>query len=202
MKKKQDYGQLMIFMAIAVGLPRWAGAMMGADGIELTGWLADTFKIAYGISGLGMAVLEVLAIGYIFAGMRSQPMFQDRKPNLKFWGSAIFGFLILALIPAILTPFMFAQIGEQSLLVSLNELGITWIWLLAVVLAPLFIIGGVAFAREGIMEFEIEELKESKKERALRLRRENAQRKRDNTKSQENVPPLFGTDRIDHNWED
>lgn len=202
MKKKQDYGQLMIFMAIAVGLPRWAGAMMGADGIELTGWLADVFKIAYGVSGLGMAVLEVLAIGYIFASIRSQPMFQNRKPNLKFWGSAIFGFLILALIPAILTPFMFAQIGEQSLLASLDELGITWAWLLSVVLAPLLIIGGVAFAREGLMEFDVEEPEESKRERALRLRRENAQRNRDAKKSQEISPPSSGADRIDHNWED
>jgi len=186
MKTNQDYGQLMIFMAIAVGLPRWAGAMMSADGIEIVGWLADVFKIANGLSGLGMAVLEVLSIGYIFAGVRSQSAFVNRRPNVKFWGSVFFGILILALIPVILTPFMLSQLRNSELVGVLTEFNVEWQWILSVVVAPLLIIGGVAFAREGLMEIEVPE---DKRERGLRLRRENAQRKRDAVKVEKGEKP-------------
>lgn len=155
MKKRADYGQIMIIMAIAVSLPRWAGAMMTADGIDIgQGWLADTFTIANGLSGLGMAVLEVLAVGYIFSSLRDQTAFEKWRPNLKFWGSAIFGLLILALIPFILTPFMLSHLRAEELTVTLAGLNLELGWLLAVVVAPLLIVGGVAFSRAGIMEIE------------------------------------------------
>ena len=178
---KQDYGQLLIFMAIIVGMPRWIGAMMGADGVFITGWLDDMFKLLYGISGLGMAVLEVLSIGYIFAGLRGQPAFNGKIPNVKFWGAGLFGILILALIPLILVPFMLAQLNGQELGNALQEMQIQWQWITAVVLAPLIIIGGVAFTRSGIMDLEVPE---TKKERSLRLRRKREQRKRDEKKTE------------------
>lgn len=155
MKKKPDYGQIMIFMAIAVGLPRWAGAMMTADGIDISvGWLSDVFTIANGLSGFGMAVLEVLAVGYIFASLREQTAFEGWRPNPKFWGSAVFGIAILALIPFILTPFMLSHLRAEELTITLAGLNLELGWLLAVVVAPLLIVGGVAFARAGIMEIE------------------------------------------------
>lgn len=193
MKKKQDYGSLIIFMAIAVGLPRWAGAMMAADGIQIIGWLSDVFKMAYGISGLGMAVLEVISIGYIFESIRSTNAFNGKIPNLKFWGSVVFGLIILALIPLILTPYMSAQINQQALTVVLADMGLSLTWLVAVVIAPLVIIGGVSFARAGLMDI-VDNESESKRERGLRLRRENAQRKRDTKKAEQEPKPTVITD--------
>ncbi|KKK60430.1 hypothetical protein LCGC14_3024430, partial [marine sediment metagenome] len=181
---KQDYGQLLIFMAIIVGMPRWIGAMMGADGVFITGWLDDMFKILYGISGLGMSVLEVLAIGYIFAGLRGQPAFNGRIPNVKFWGAGFFGILVIVLIPLILVPFMLAQLNGQELGNALQEMQIQWQWILAVVLAPLIIIGGVAFTRSGIMDLEVPE---NTRERSLRKRREREQRQRDEKKAAKEV---------------
>ena len=45
-------------MAIAVGLPRWTGAMMGADGIDPVGLLDDIFKVAYVIT---IRIIEYVA---------------------------------------------------------------------------------------------------------------------------------------------
>lgn len=186
-KSKQDYGQLLIFMAIIVGMPRWIGAMMGADGVLITGWIDDMFKLLYGVSGFGMAVLEVLSIGYIFAGLRGQPAFNGKIPNVKFWGAGIFGILVLLLIPLILVPYMVAQLNGQVLGTALQEMNIQWQWITAVVLAPLIIIGGVAFTRSGIMDMEVPE---SKKERSLRIRREREQRKRDVVKAEKGASKI------------
>lgn len=177
---QSTYGQLLIFMAILVGIPRWGGAMFAADNVGIFGWLADMFTLLYGVSGFGMAVLEVLSIGYVFAGLREQPTFNGRIPNLKFWIILLFAVLILGLIPLILVPFMIAQMLEQPLVEFLQEINFVYYWVSAVVIAPLVIIGGVFFAREGLMDAEVPE---TKTERTKRLRnardRENYANKKD-----------------------
>lgn len=180
---QNTYGQLLILMAILVGIPRWGGAMFAADNIGIFGWLADMFTLLYGVSGFGMAVLEVLSIGYVFGGLREQAPFVNGRPNSKYWIILFFAILILGLIPLILVPFMVAQILDQDVSVFLQDINFIWQWITAVVIAPLIIIGGVFFAREGLMDAEVPE---TKAERAKLKRNARDRDNRAKKKAEEN----------------
>lgn len=179
---QSTYGQLLILMAILVGIPRWGGAMFAADNIGIFGWLADMFTLLYGVSGFGMAVLEVLSIGYVFGGLREQAPFVNGWPNSKYWIILFFAILILGLIPLILVPFMVAQILDQTVSVFLQDIDFIWQWITAVVVAPLIIIGGVFFAREGLMDAEVPE---TATERTKRKRNERDRMNRAKKKAEE-----------------
>lgn len=156
----KDYGQLIIWMAVGVGIPRWTGAMFAADGIRFTEQsegilhaLYILFITLYGLSGLGMAILEVLAIGYVFDALRVMKprTAKSNKINTRWWGSLLFAAALLILMPVILGPHMLAQLTGVDIITFLETRVMQGAWILSVILVPMVIIGGVSFARAGLV---------------------------------------------------
>jgi len=156
---KRDYGQVLIAMAVGVGLPRWAGAMLAADGIRIFEGATGPFVVVYwllvflyGLSSMGMAMLEVLAIGYVFDALRKlQPTKLNGQMNIRWWGSLIFGIMLLIMMPVILAPNMLAQLNGKDIVSYLADNKYQIAWVVTVILAPMVIIGGVSFARDGMV---------------------------------------------------
>jgi len=155
----KDYGQLIIWMAVGVGIPRWAGAMFAADGIRFTAQssglmygLYVLFVSMYGLSGFAMAILEVLAIGYVFDALRvMKPKTPKGRINIRWWGSLGFAIGLLFLMPIILAPHMLAQLTGVDIITFLQTRELQSIWIISVILVPMVIIGGVSFARAGLV---------------------------------------------------
>lgn len=152
---KRDYGNALLIAAIAVGAPRWAGAMLAADIGEVTGNVSTLLNGLNIISGLAMGPLEVLAMAYMFDGLRKQrPTYSQRgrtKINWKWWGVLFFALGSLALTPAILAPFIVSRMNNVGMVGVLTAATWQFLWSIVLTLAPIFVVGGVAFARTGLV---------------------------------------------------
>lgn len=149
---KKDYGNVLLWAAVAVGAPRWAGAMLSADIGELTAGLSKFLNYLNVGSGLAMGVLEVLAVMYMFDGLRRQkPTTRIRNKtriNIKWWGVLFFACGILALTPAIIAPYIMARMNSINMIGVLSTWVMQLIWSVLVAASPVFIVGGVAFATQ------------------------------------------------------
>lgn len=152
---KKDYGNTLLIAAIAVGAPRWAGAMLAADVGTVTGALTDLLHIFNVISGLAMGPLEVLAVAYMLDALRqNRPTIIARgktKLNWRWIGTLIFVIGLLVLTPLILSPFIVSRMNSAGMVDVLVASWSQFLWSIAVTLAPVFIVGGVAFARVGLV---------------------------------------------------
>ena len=152
---KKDYGNALLIAAIAVGAPRWAGAMLAADIGEVTGGVSTLLNGLNIISGLAMGPLEVLAMAYMFDSLRKhRPTSAHRgrrRINWKWWGVLLFAIGSLALTPTILAPFIVSRMNDVGMVGVLTITTSQLLWSIAVTLAPLFVVGGVAFARAGLV---------------------------------------------------
>jgi len=148
-KEKRDWtGDILLLAAVGVGAPRWAGAMLAADVGVIDAKLSNALHVLNLISGMAMGVLEAVAIYYMLGALRgTKPKTTKGKVNWRWWGIVVFSLGSLALTPFILAPYIqarmqnFGMTGVLSTAETLNR------WSIAVTLAPVFIVGGVAFAR-------------------------------------------------------
>lgn len=144
-------GNILLWSAIAVGAPRWAGAMLAADVGSISPGLSQLLHVLNTISGLAMGPLEVLAMAFMLDSLRKQkPTYRD-KVNFRWWGVLGFSVGLLALTPAILAPYIVSRINSTGISGVVTTTGWQFAWSIAVTLAPVFIVGGVAFAQAGII---------------------------------------------------
>lgn len=154
MKRKQhDYGQLLIWSAVAVSMPRWAGAFIAADAATIPPAVDQALHYMNLASGFGMALLEVMGAAYLLdAWGRMKP---KRTHNAKTYDHRwviLSGFVLglFLLMPLILAPYIVARMTA----VTVADIGGGWfhaVWSVAVVLSPVFIVGGAAVARDGLV---------------------------------------------------
>jgi len=156
---KKDYGNALLISAIAVGAPRWAGAMLSADVGEVTGLVSNILNVMNVLSGLAMGPLEVFAAAYMLDALRKQkPTTRAKtksgyrtKINFKWWGVLFFSVGLLILTPAILAPFIMSRMNNTGMVGVLPDSLLQLAWSTFVTIAPLFLVGGVAFAHAGLV---------------------------------------------------
>jgi MFS family permease len=152
-KNKHDYSALIIWAALLVTVARYVGAFLASDLGEVHGWVSEGLTILMGVSGLGMGVLDVLGLAYVFDGWRKVlPKAGDH------WSSrfkVLTGFVASLFVAGvcILVPFTVSRISSQSMAAALGGQGSVgvWFWSLAVNLAPYLLIGGVTFSQAGFV---------------------------------------------------
>jgi len=153
---KRDYGNILLWSAVLVGAPRWAGAMLSADVGTVTGGIAQFLNVLNVISGLAMGLLEVLVMAYMLDSLRkNRPTTMSRgkkRINWKWWGVLLFSLGLLILTPAILAPYIVSRMNEGGIVGILPAIPVQLLWSVGVTLAPLFVVGGVAFARAGLVQ--------------------------------------------------
>lgn len=148
--KGRDYSQLLIFAALLVTLPRFAGAFIAADMTTIPGWVSAGLSIGMGVSGLGMGLLDVLGVAYVFDGWR-KAMPKNNQP-WPYRYKILTGFVVLLFVSGIgiLAPFTVARINGATMALTLGAIG-EWLWAVAVIASPYLLIGGIITGQSGIV---------------------------------------------------
>ena len=134
--------------AVLTAAPRWAGALMAADGVPVPPeWLA-AWRWAALILSVGMAAAEGLAISYVFNAWRNQG---DKRSRLLLW----LAILMLVDFGLILAPYIIANVSGATLAGVLqsgpNGLAgswLLWLWSGAVAASTGLVVGSVGYAQK------------------------------------------------------
>jgi hypothetical protein len=158
-RRGMDLGQVLLWSAVLVEAPRWAGAMLAADLKDVNGVLSSALNTGNTISGVAMGLVNVVATAYMLDALRRErPVITVHrkagnfdKANWRFYGMLIFVIGLLVLTPFVLAPFMVSRMTGLALETVLGTAMWQFIWSTTVVLAPIFVIGGVSFAQPGLV---------------------------------------------------
>ena len=152
-RQAYDYGQVLMWAAVLVSMPRWAGAFIAADVSDIPPIVDQVLHYMNLASGFGMALLEVVGAAYLLdAWGRMKP---KRTHNAKSYDhrwvvlTCFVGGLFL-LMPLILAPYVVSRMITKAI----ADIGgglFHFAWSVAVVMSPIFIVGGVAVARDGLV---------------------------------------------------
>ena len=131
---------LIKIAAVVTAVPRWAGALMAADGVAVPAdWLSLWRYMAFFMS-LAMAAVEGFAISFVFNRWRNQT---DKRANLLLW----LAIAMLVDFAVILTPYIVANVTEQSLAQVLGASWLLWLWSGAVAASTGLVVGSVGYAQ-------------------------------------------------------
>lgn len=154
-----NLGRLLLWAAVIVSAPRWAGAMLAADVNHIQSGLSAFLNGANTVSGFGMGVLEVVATAYLLDALRGQrPTITVHrkegnfdKPNWRFYGILAFAIGLLAMTPLVLAPYLVSRMAGEDIATVLTTRTWQYVWAITVVVVPVFVVGGVAFAQQGLV---------------------------------------------------
>jgi hypothetical protein len=170
-RRGMDLGRVLLWSAVIVEAPRWAGAMLAADLRDVSGWLSSALNTGNTLSGIAMGVVNVVATAYLLDALRRErpvvTVYRHRprdsrrgvgdarltlaRPNWRFYGILVFVVGLLGITPFVLAPFMVSRMTGDPLAVVLRTGLEQYAWAVTVVLAPIFVIGGVSFAQPGLV---------------------------------------------------
>lgn len=159
-KAGMDLGKALLWSAVLVEAPRWAGAMLAADVSTVPAALSVTLNVLNTISGVFMGVVIVVATAYLLDALRTtHPTVTVRRknetidrPNFRFYGLVFFSLGLLALTPFVLGPYIVSRMKGETIAAVLTLTFWQFSWSVAVVVAPAFVVGGVAFAQPGLVK--------------------------------------------------
>lgn len=165
---KINYGKVLMWSAIIVSMPRWAGAFISADVSDIPNWVNEALHYGNLLAGFGMGFLEVLAAAYMldaWGKMKPKASWNAKSYDHKWKILTSFIVGLFILMPLILAPYIVSRMTAVTIGEALNHSFIQYIWSIAVVLSPAFIVGGVSVANGELVENETEKkpVKEPKK---------------------------------------
>lgn len=192
---KINYGKVLMWAAIIVSMPRWAGAFISADVSDIPYWVNEALHYGNLIAGFGMGFLEVLAAAYMldaWGKLKPKSSWNAKGYNHK-W-KVLTGFIIglFVLMPLILAPYIVGRMTAVSIGDALTYKPIQYIWSIAVVLSPAFIVGGVSVANGGLVE---NETKDNHKKKPAATKRKHSRKEKVQPVSLE-VGNLSGTKKL------
>jgi len=126
--------------AIITAVPRWAGALMAADGVPVPAAWLDIWQVGAFFMSLAMAAVEGFAISYVFNSWRNQ---QDKKSSLLLWLAIV----MLVDFAVILTPYIVANVSDGELAGVLGPGWLLWMWSAAVAASTGLVVGSVGYAQ-------------------------------------------------------
>jgi len=137
---KDREADIIKIAAVLTAAPRWAGALMAADGVPVPPeWMVAWRIGAFGLS-LGMAAVEGFAISFVFNAWRNQ---RDKKSDLLLWLAII----MLVDFGLILAPYIVANVSGQTIAGVLAETWLLWLWSAAVAASTGLVVGSVGYAQ-------------------------------------------------------
>ena len=156
---KINYGKVLMWSAIIVSMPRWAGAFISADVSDIPNWVNEALHYGNLLAGFGMGFLEVLAAAYMLdAWGKMKPKASWNAKSYDHKWKILTGFIIglFVLMPLILAPYIVSRMTAVTIGEALQYSFVQYIWSIAVVLSPAFIVGGVSVANGELVENETE----------------------------------------------
>jgi hypothetical protein len=126
--------------AIVTAVPRWAGALMAADGVPVPAAWLDIWQVGAFFMSLAMAAVEGFAISYVFNSWRNQ---QDKRSSLLLWLAIV----MLVDFAVILTPYIVGNVSDGELAGVLGPGWLLWMWSAAVAASTGLVVGSVGYAQ-------------------------------------------------------
>lgn len=154
---KLNYGKILMWSAILVSMPRWAGAFISADVSQIPHWVNEVLHYANLLAGFGMGFLEVLAAAYMLdAWGKLKPKASWNAKSYDHKWKVLTGFIVglFILMPFILAPYIVSRMANVSINETLGNDIFRYLWSISVVLSPAFIVGGVSVASGELVENE------------------------------------------------
>lgn len=136
---KFETPEIIKIAAVITASPRWAGALMAAEGVPVPPSWLPAWRLAALICSVGMAVVEAFAFAFILKARREQ---SDRKAR---WLDVL-TVLCLVDFAAILAPYVVANVSSQTLGDVLSPV-LLWVWSLAVAASTILVVASVGFAQ-------------------------------------------------------
>lgn len=171
MNKFTNFNQakLLKVAAVAIAIPRYAGAFALSAGFTATGWLHTGFIGAEILAGVAMAVLEGFALAFILSKWRLLKAY-----SIEWWSLAIVSLLLALSLPLVAVPYLyFTQAGYSSVNEVFPHVAIQNTWNFIVAFVPMLIVIGVGLADVDELEREQKgvdfELEVSKKRAMLEV---------------------------------
>lgn len=146
---KIDYGKLLMWSAVIVSAPRWAGAFISADVVSIPSWVDAALHYGNLVSGFGMGLLEVLASAYLLEAwgkMKPRKTHNAKSRDHRWVVLTVFVVGLFVLMPFILAPYVVSRMTAVPIGEAISSSFWRYGWAVAVVLSPAFIVGGVAVA--------------------------------------------------------
>lgn len=137
----QQQADIIKIAAVVTAIPRWAGALMAADGVPVPpGWL-EWWRTAALVLSILMAVAEGFAIAFVFNCWRNQ---QDRRSRFLL----VLAVAMLVDFGVILTPYIVANVSDVELANILGDGALVWLWAVAVAASTGLVVGSVGYAQK------------------------------------------------------
>jgi len=137
---KDREADIIKIAAVLTAAPRWAGALMAADGVPVPESWQVYWRLGAFILSLGMAAVEGFAISFVFNAWRNQ---RDKKSDLLLWLAII----MLVDFGLILAPYIVANVSGQTIAGVLAETWLLWLWSAAVAASTGLVVGSVGYAQ-------------------------------------------------------
>ncbi|CAK0749574.1 membrane hypothetical protein [Gammaproteobacteria bacterium] len=150
MRRKRDYSQMLLFAALLVLIPRYAGAFIYSDASIVNGLWSEIITVFMALSGVGMGFLDVLGISYIVDGWRHNIPATGKPWPIRFKILTAVIVSLLLVTVGILAPFTIARVMTERMNVVMPfwALGL---WAIAVNTAPILLIGGLVLGQSGVV---------------------------------------------------
>lgn len=142
--KSDTQATIIVIAAIVVSAPRWAVALLAAEGFALPAdWLEWWVPVSAFLS-LGMAIVEGLAFSFVFTAWRNMKK-DDRKRNDGLLWMALAS---AAVFVAVLAPSIGANVRGVRLGAVLSSSFSLYTWASMVALSTIAIVVSVGFAQK------------------------------------------------------
>lgn len=153
MRRGRDYSTLLIYAALGVTIPRYIGAFVASDMGRMDGWVSSVLSVLVAVSGVGMGILDILGMAYVFDGWRAKlPKSGDHwSSRFKVLTAFVVGLAVCGV--GILAPFTVARVQQAGMA---DVLPGPWlaIWAVLVNIAPLCLVGGVIVGQSGVVSVQ------------------------------------------------
>jgi hypothetical protein len=140
-KTNDSQADVIKVAAVLTAAPRWAGALMAADGVPVPVEWQAMWRIGAFILSLAMAAVEGFAISYVFNAWRNQ---QDKRSRLLLY----LAILMLVDFGMILAPYVVANVSQQELATVLGPSWLLWLWSAAVAASTGLVVGSVGYSQK------------------------------------------------------
>lgn len=150
--RRRDYGSLIMWSAVVVSMPRWAGAFIAADTVTISPIVDEVLHLANLVAGAAMGPIEVLGAAYLldaWGKMKPRKTWNAKSLDHRWKVLTVFVAGLFILMPLILSPYIYVRMNSLSL--AALPAWFQAVWSIAVVWSPAFLVGGVAVAREGLV---------------------------------------------------
>ena len=138
--KRDREADIIKVAALLTAAPRWAGALLEADGVPALADWAGWWRVAALILSVSMAAVEGFALAYVLSRWRRE---RENGSHLLFW-LAIVALVDFAMI---LAPYVAANVSGVELADILGSGPLLWLWSIAVAASTGIVVASVGYAQ-------------------------------------------------------